>query len=73
MAMLRLAVALGIIAAFAGCANSASSGTMPATIPTQTGAIANATLAKASPGRVLYVGNIDGQPGLGNVLVYSAD
>lgn len=68
----RTAVALVALGLLAGCASSAPSSLTPAAIQNQSLGKGRAGLDTASkPGRVLYVGNIDGQPGLGNVLVYS--
>ena len=56
-------VAVGLLA---GCSTPSPSGLVPS-------ASQSHTLGTASKsGRVLYVGNIDGQPGLGQILVYTA-
>lgn len=74
MRIVRPAIALGAIAALAGCANAALSGSMLATIPSQNSAhIRDDAGAKAARGKVLYIADIDGQPGVGQVHVYTAD
>jgi hypothetical protein len=65
-------VATGLLA---GCASSAPSSLVPSPV-TQTRAQAPAGVggaaARANGGRVLYIANIDGQPGVGEILVYNA-
>ncbi len=74
MATLRqTAVALAATGLLAGCANSAPSSFMPGAVPNQTQSLGKATAGNASSGRVLYVADIDGQPGVGQILVYTAD
>lgn len=63
-------IALGLLA---GCASPAPTSLVPSASQGQSaGRTVAGALAPASTGRVLYIGNIDGQPGLGNILVYTA-
>lgn len=63
-------VAGGLLAA---CASAQSSSVVPAGVPPAlTQANAELSPARAHTRRVLYVANIDGQPGVGNILVYGA-
>jgi sugar lactone lactonase YvrE len=65
----RTSFALLAIGLLMGCANTTPSSVMPGGGSLQTRSLARA----ASTGRVLYIGNIDGQPGVGQILVYTAD
>lgn len=68
----RTAVTLAAIGLLAGCASSAPSPFMPAASKIQSPATSRSVLNfVSSPSRVLYVGDIDGQSGLGQILVYS--
>src|SRR5271166_4072725 len=66
------AVALVAAGLLAGCANPPSLVT-PGTGPVGTQSLAKASAGEAGTGRVLYVADIDGQPGVGQILVYTAD
>jgi hypothetical protein len=67
----RAAVACVALGLLAGCG-----GASPSTPPVETGAAGTQARAEANPngtsGRVLYVADIDGQPGVGQIHVYSA-
>jgi sugar lactone lactonase YvrE len=66
------AVALVALGLLAGCSNSAPSSFTPAAGQNQSLGAARAGLNPVSNrGRVLYIADIDGQPGLGQILVYS--
>jgi len=72
MATLRV-MAAAIATAFLGaCANPAPSSFVPGTGSSQASSARTAPAAKNAGGRLLYVGNIDGQPGVGEILVYTA-
>ena len=73
----KCAIAIGSAALLAGCGGT---GAMTSTIaqPAQAGGgrsivqqnFNRDSLGQAGPKTVIYIGNIDGQPGLGNVMVY---
>lgn len=67
-------VALGLIA---GCSNSSQGSLMPSSSGTQAQPPAQSNPAKVGPDgartqRVLYIADIDGQPGVGQIHVYTA-
>jgi sugar lactone lactonase YvrE len=69
------AVSLVAVGLLGGCANPPQSSFAP--VAAQTQALPQAAPPQADPmkargGRVLYIGNIDGSPGVGQVLVYTA-
>ena len=78
MSLRTTAVALVAGGLLAGCANPVSSPLVPSAASnqtrTQTQAFAKNAQRAEKPGtaRVLYIADIDGQPGVGQVLVYSA-
>ena len=76
MVTLRRAVLLAVATGtFTGCANLGSSGMVPGAGSTQMQSLQTRTEtapAKKHEGRVLYVADIDGQPGVGQILVYTA-
>jgi sugar lactone lactonase YvrE len=57
----------------AGCANPATSSLVPGAGSTQTQPLVKMYSGKPNTGRVVYVADIDGQPGVGQILVYTAD
>ncbi|MGC1382095.1 MAG: hypothetical protein WA814_13860 [Candidatus Baltobacteraceae bacterium] len=65
--------ALTLVAAgmLAGCSNQAPATFTPATGSNQARPMAT-SMSHKHGGRVLYVGDIDGQPGVGQILVYTA-
>ena len=69
----RLAVVIGSAALLAGCGGTSAMTSMIAQ-PAQYGgtnqAFQQSTFGDSSGRTVIYIGNIDGQPGLGNVMVY---
>jgi len=67
-----LAFTVGVLPA--GCASSAPAPTLPGTVTTQarTGAIPESPLARSHRARVLYIADLDGQPGVGQIHVYNA-
>jgi sugar lactone lactonase YvrE len=71
---LLIAVGLGLLAA---CSNSSPSGFMPTSVGGQSQSIAAGQSlqpgADAHTSRVLYIADIDGQPGVGQIHVYTAD
>ena len=70
----RAIIALAAIA-FAGCSNLAPSSiiTSGAQNQSQSHVLASGSVTEGSSSRVLYVADIDGQPGVGQVHVYTAD
>jgi sugar lactone lactonase YvrE len=66
------AAALVAIGLLAGCANQSLSPSLPAPGSNQVQPAGNVTLGPDHSGRVLYVADIDGQPGLGQIHVYPA-
>jgi hypothetical protein len=64
------AVAIGLLA---GCANPAPTSFVPGASPNQSQSLTEAPAVKARAGRVLYIADIDGQPGVGQIHVYTAD
>jgi sugar lactone lactonase YvrE len=69
----RTAVAAVAIGLLAGCANPAPSSFVPGASPNQAQSLMKAPAVKARSGRVLYIADIDGQPGVGQIHVYTAD
>jgi len=59
--------------AFAGCSNVASSSLVPGGGQSLSRAHIAGSATTSTTGRVLYVADIDGQPGVGQILVYTAD
>jgi sugar lactone lactonase YvrE len=72
MAIFRQTIAFVVIGLLAGCANPSPSSIMPGAGPNQTQSLVKAYSGKAYTGRVLYIADIDGQPGVGQILVYTA-
>jgi hypothetical protein len=74
----RAAVGIVAIALLAGCAQSAPSTIMPTTGTNQTRNVSQTENASSevraakTGGRVLYIADIDGQPGVGQIHVYTA-
>jgi sugar lactone lactonase YvrE len=66
------AAALVAIGLLAGCANQSLSPSLPAAGSNQVQPAGNVALGPDHSGRVLYVADIDGQPGLGQIHVYPA-
>jgi hypothetical protein len=64
------AVAIGLLA---GCANPAPTSFVPGASASQAQSLIKAPAVKARAGRVLYIADIDGQPGVGQIHVYTAD
>src|SRR5579859_6710410 len=76
MSILRPAAVAVIALAFAGCSNLAPSSFVPGAVQNQSRSNVNAFATQrtgSTTSRVLYVADIDGQPGVGQILVYSAD
>lgn len=75
----RTAAALASAGLLAACAQSGTSALVPNAAQNQTPALTHTAPARSeagpagkSSGRVLYIADIDGQPGLGQIHVYSA-
>jgi len=68
----RAALASVAIASLAGAANAAPSNFRAGAAPMQALTPPRQPVGAANSSRVVYVANIDGQPGLGQILVYSA-
>jgi sugar lactone lactonase YvrE len=68
-----MAVAFVAIGLLAACATSDRPAMMPGTGSDQTQSRAGAAPDKGYKGPILYVGDIDGQPGVGQILVYTAN
>jgi hypothetical protein len=71
----RLAGVIGSAALLAGCGGTSAMTSMVAQ-PARTGGtqqlFQQSTFGDSSARTVIYIGNIDGQPGLGNVMVYNS-
>ncbi|MGA8535380.1 MAG: SBBP repeat-containing protein [Candidatus Tumulicola sp.] len=73
MAILRrTTVALAAAGLLAACANPAPSSFTPGTAANHTQSFVKTMPAKGSAKHVLYIADIDGQPGVGQILVYDA-
>jgi len=73
MATLRVLAAAITAGLLGGCSNPAPSNLVPQAASAQPqSARTGPAVQNASGGRVLYIANIDGQPGVGNILVYTA-
>jgi sugar lactone lactonase YvrE len=72
----RSVVAVAAIGLLAGCAQTASSPVVPVSGSTQMAPLFKAVPGEAQnakAGRVLYIADIDGQPGVGQIHVYTAN
>ncbi|MBV9699232.1 MAG: hypothetical protein JO078_03805 [Candidatus Eremiobacteraeota bacterium] len=73
---LRAGAAVGSIVLLAACSNSSPSAFVPGDASGQSIAASQASLlnsdARPARARVLYIGDLDGQPGVGQVHVYTA-
>ena len=68
----RIVLLFAAAGLLAGCSGQPSSSAVPAAAPNTVQSIARANPA-AHDGRFVYVADIDGQPGVGQILVYTAD
>lgn len=68
----QLTVAMAAAGILAGCTSSTQSPVVPSGGTTQTQPLTQARTGNAETGRVLYVADIDGQPGVGQILVFTA-
>jgi hypothetical protein len=67
----RTALTFAAVGVLAGCVTTAPTALVPGANQTQS--VVRAVSGKPYTGRVLYVADIDGQPGVGQILVYTAD
>lgn len=71
MTLRRAILAISTVTFVAGCSNAAQSPVVPSGTAAQTQPLGR-TLPDKKGGRVLYIADIDGQPGVGQIWVYSA-
>jgi sugar lactone lactonase YvrE len=76
MSILRWAAVMVAALAIAGCSNIASPSFAPRALHDQSQSSVNTFTTRmtgSTTSRVIYVADIDGQPGVGQILVYTAD
>ncbi len=73
MTIFRRTITCLTIGLLAGCANQTASSLTPGIASNPGQATSNVLAGKPGTGRVLYIADIDGQPGVGQIHVYTAD